>query len=322
MARAIFMGSDAFSLPILRALLDGGTALTPAVETVAVVTQPDRPAGRGRQLAPNAVKTEALEQGLPVLQPRRVRDPESVAAILELEPDLLVVASFGQILPRALLDQPPHRALNLHPSLLPRFRGPSPIAGAILDGANETGVTLMQMSAKMDAGPILDQVEANVEPNVTAGALRDRLAQVAADLLIRDLPRWLRDELAPRPQDESLATYTSLIRKEDGEIDWSEPAALLARKVRAYNPWPVAYTGWRGRQLRLLEAQPVRGVAAPGQVQGLQGDKLLIGTGDGLLGAGRLQLAGGKPLTASELIRGHPSLLEARLGQEAAWSSA
>jgi methionyl-tRNA formyltransferase len=314
MTRALFMGSDAFSVPILEALLERGPQLHPSIQTVGVVTQPDRGAGRGRRLQSSPVKLLAVRHGLPMLQPDGLRDPESLEPILRLDPGVIVVASFGQILPRALLDVPAHRSINVHPSLLPLLRGPSPVTGAILEGEAETGVSLMVMTAKMDAGPVLSQERTPIGPDETAGALLGRLAVMGAGLLLRDLPAWLDGRLQPSPQDDARATYTQLINKADGLIDWTAPAEMLARRVRAFNPWPVAYTFWGARTLRILRARPGQGSGEPGQALGLRDGALEIGTGGGTLLADELQLAGGRPLAASELVRGHADLLRARFG--------
>lgn len=314
MKRAVFMGSDTFSVPILAALLEAGGRLSVPVAVAAVVTQPDRPAGRGRKVVTSPVKQLATGARVPVLQPERVRNPEAVQEILATGPDLIVVASYGQILPSSLLDDPPNKALNLHPSLLPRYRGPSPIAAAILAGETVTGTTLMLMSPRMDAGPILDQTSIEIEPHETAAQLASRLAEESARLLLADLPAWLEGDLELRPQDESRATYTEKVRKEDGVIDWSRTAEEIERTTRAYTPWPGAVTGWAGRQLKLLEARADAGSREPGLVEVSAGGRVTIGTGDGLLEIRRLQLAGGKPLEVREFVGGYPGIQGARLG--------
>lgn len=308
------MGSDTFSLPILDALLTLGSQLETPVEVVGVVTQPDRPAGRGRRAAQNPVSARAAAAGVPVLQPLRLRAPEAIDAVSGLDPDVIVVASYGQILPRRLLDLPRFRALNLHPSLLPRYRGPTPVIGPILAGDAYTGTTLMLMAPRMDAGPILDQVKTPIEANETGGELRDRLAHLSADLLLRDLPRWLQGTIEPVAQDESEATYTSLLEREDARLDWSRPADELARRVRAFNPRPGAFTDWEGRPLRILTATPVSGEASPGTVVGVTDAGIVVGTGQGLLVVERLQLPGGRAILARDGVRGHPDLLSAQFG--------
>lgn len=312
MIRIVFLGSDSFSLPILRALIDHGQEVE---RVVGVVTHPDRRAGRGRGAAPHPVRDEAQGAGIPVLQPERVRGASARRAIAELAPDLLVVASFGQILPASLLALPRYGSLNLHPSLLPRLRGPSPIASVILEGAAQTGISLMLMTERMDAGPILAQESLATVPGETEGELRLRLAEAGAHLLLRSLRPWVEGRLTPVPQDESQATYTARITKEDGLIDWQLSAQVLSRQVRAFTPWPSAYTFWAGRQLRVLEAEAVAGESVPGQVQpALERGAVAVGTGEGLLAVRRLQLAGGRVLAAAEVVRGHPDLLGATLG--------
>lgn len=322
MVRAVFMGSDSFSVPCLRLLLERGRSLATPVETVGVVTQPDRPAGRGRKLRSNPVKALADEAGVPALTPEKLRQPESLAAVLDLAPELVVVASFGQLLPRALLEAPRWGCINLHPSLLPRHRGPSPVQGAILAGDRQTGVTLMLMAVKMDAGPIVGREVTDVGLDETAGELLGRLARVSAGLLWRELPRWLEGRIVPAPQDEAGATYTTRIHKSDGWVEWHLPAELLARRVRAYNPWPTAFTTWRGKQLRLLRAAGALGGAPPGRVLSLDGPSLMIGTGEGLLRVSTLQIEGGRPLPADAFVRGHHDVLGATLGTDVPWSSA
>jgi methionyl-tRNA formyltransferase len=231
------------------------------------------------------------------------------------------VASFGQILPRALLEVPRYRCLNLHPSLLPRFRGASPIESAILDGVDETGTSLMLMVQKMDAGPVLGQKRLAISPAETAGELTARLATLSGELLLETLPGWVRGDVTTRDQDEHDATYTVRITKQDGWVDWSCPAETIARRVRAFNPWPVAHTVWSGRSLRLLRAHARAGSAPPGHVVGVEDGGLVIGTGSGLLVVGEMQLAGGRPAPAAALVRGYPQLLGATLPPEATWSS-
>ena len=321
MARAVFMGSDSFSAPVLEALLAFGSGMSEPVQMVGVVTQPDRLAGRGRHMMPNPIKTLAIARGVPVLQPDRVGQTDSVAWLRGLHPDVVVVASFGQILPRSVLDTPARGCLNLHPSLLPRYRGPSPIVGAILAGERRTGTTLTLLTARMDAGPILSQAEIEINPEETAGELTERLASLSGRLLIRDLPAWLSSRLSPVPQEEADASYTQRLRKEDGRIEWTLSAELLTRRIRAFNPWPTAYTFWKGRMVRLLRARAAPGDAQPGEVVGLQDGSLLVGTGEGLLLVQELQLAGGKAQIAPDLVRGHPDLLAAQLSAGESWSS-
>jgi methionyl-tRNA formyltransferase len=315
MVRAVFMGSDTFSLSVLERLAAAGPGLSTLVEVIGLVTQPDRPAGRGRALRASPIRAFGTQHTIPVLQPSRLRDADALAQFRLLRPELVVVASFGQILPRAVLDEPEHGCLNLHPSLLPKYRGASPISAPILAGDSVTGTTLMSMAARMDAGPILAQRESPIAEAETAGELERRLAAISGDVLVELLPDWLNGRIQPTPQNDDEATYTERVSRADGEIDWSDPAEMIARKVRAYNPWPVASTQWSERRLRLLRAVARSGDGAPGAVLGLDGDTLLIGTGDGVLGVTELQLAGGRPAPPPTILRGHPDLAHAQLGR-------
>ncbi|MGH2449004.1 MAG: methionyl-tRNA formyltransferase [Chloroflexota bacterium] len=313
MLRAVFMGSDRFSVPVLQRLLDAGPSLSPSVQVAAVVTQPDRPAGRGRTLETGPVKRLAESVGIPVLQPERLRAIDDVTAVQSYEPRLLVVASYGQIIPAAVLDYPRHGSLNIHPSLLPAFRGPSPIVSAILAGDAITGVTLMLMTEKVDAGPVIAQQRLEIGADESAGHLSMRLADLGAALLVQELPNWIEEKLSPVPQDDTLATFTKRIAKDDGRIDWTLPAAAISRQVCAYNPWPGSFTTWRDRRLEILRAMQREGQSEPGLVT-TGPDLIEIGTGRGLLKVEELQLAGGKAQTAGEFLRGRPSIAEARLG--------
>ncbi len=314
----VFMGSENFSLPILRALdraSDEGR-----IQLRAVVTQPDRPAGRGRRLTSTPVKSYAQERGIPVLQPPKVRDAESVRDILSLEPDLLVVASFGQIIPKALLDPPTHGCLNLHPSLLPRYRGASPISSPILAGDTETGTSLMVMVPKMDAGPVLAQERTVIGAHETAGELEQRLAVMSADLLMKHLDAWCRGEIRGQPQVEEAATYTSRLEKSDGRVDWSEPATAIERRVRAFDPWPGTFTVWDGQPVKLLRAHVAPGALRPGETSVDSEGQLLVGTGHDLLVVETMQLAGGRPLPSAAVLQGHAGLAGALLGDASQWS--
>ena len=316
--RLVFMGSPEFALPTLRRLIESEHDL------VAVVTQPDRPAGRGRRLQPPPAKQLALEHGLPVLQPERVNALESLAALRELAPDAIVIAAYGQILRQPLLDLPRRGALNVHASLLPRYRGASPIAAAIIAGEEETGVTIQEVVLALDAGPIVAQRALPIDAHDTAGTLGEKLAQLGADLLVEVLPAWERGALTPAPQDDSQATYAPALRREDAFIDWSLPASDLWRRVRAYKPWPVATTTLDGEPLRILEAWPLKdeGDEPPGIVVALPegtdapaGAGFAVRCGRGSLAVVRAQRAGKRPLSGAELLRGARSLLGTRLGQ-------
>src|SRR5262245_18758942 len=249
--RVVFLGSPEFALPSLRALVQGGQ------EVVAVVTQPVTPAGRSRQPMPPPVKIDALERGPLGLQPEGVTALESLAGLRALRPDVLIIAAYGQILRQAVLEVPARGALNVHASLLPRHRGASPIAAAILAGDEVTGVTIMELVRALDAGPMVAKVGERVRPTDTTGTIEARLAAAGARLLAEVLEPWAARKIESEQQDESLATYAPMVKREDARIDWHEPAVAISRKVRAYNPWPVAFSDWSGQELRLLEAWPL-----------------------------------------------------------------
>ena len=298
--RIVFMGSPGFAVPALERLILGG------YDVVGVYTQPDRPAGRGRAPAPPPVKNTAVRMGLPVFQPESLRSPESLAQLEELKPDVIVICAFGQILTQAVLDIPPRQCVNVHYSLLPRHRGASPVAAAVLAGDEFTGVSIQLVRVKLDTGPVLARAAIPILPYDSTGSLMEKLSLVGADLLLEALTGWLRDEITPRPQDEAEATYFSQIDKEAGEIDWALPAVEIWRRVRAYYPWPGCYTTWRGRQLKVIEAEALTGEKSPGvgKVVALPGRRIGIGTGDGVLVLLRVQMEGKKAMTAADFLHG------------------
>ena len=307
------MGTPGFAVPVLEALLEGGH------EVVGAVTQPDRPAGRGRARAASPVKRAAQELGVPVLQPTSWRGEDAVGRVAAMAPEALVVAAYGRILPPALLRVPPLGTLNIHPSLLPRHRGASPVAAALLAGEAMTGVTVMLIDEGMDTGPVLAQVEEPIRPEDTAETLTERLFRRGARLLSATLEPWARGEVRPRPQDDAQATYTRPLRKEDGEMDFQHAAERLWRQVRAYTPWPGAHTTWAGRRLKLLDVVPIpaTGVAAqPGEVVPLPASApAIVGvtTGDGVLGLLRVQIEGRGPVAVRDFLAGHAAFVGARL---------
>ncbi len=307
MADVVFMGTPEFALPSLRALLARH-------RVTGVVTMPDRPAGRGLEPRISPVKAIALEHDLPLLQPRSLRREEAIAALGAWPADVYVVAAFGLILPQSVLDLPPRGSLNIHASLLPRWRGAAPIQASIRAGDARSGVSLMLMDAGLDSGPVLAQRALRMAPDETTQGLHDRLATLGAELLIENLPDWLGGRLEPQPQDESRVTLAPQLRKEDGWIDWSQPALDIERQIRAFTPWPGSHTAWNGRQLKILQAEVVPGSAAPGRVVSLPED-LGIGTGAGLLRPRRLQLAGRKAQAGADFLRGRPAFLNATLGR-------
>lgn len=309
MTRTIFMGTPDFSVPTLAALLQGGYDL------VAVVTQPDRPAGRGQRLEPSPVKAFAEQHGLPVVQPPTLKAPEAVAELAALQPEVIVVAAFGQILRPAVLELPPYGCINVHASLLPRWRGAAPVQAAILAGDQVTGSTIMRMDVGMDTGPILAQAALAIQPDDTGGTLTARLAQQGADLLGETLPRWLAGEITPQPQETRLATLCRPLRKDQGLIDWAQPASTIALAVRAFNPWPTASTSWRGQQLRVLQAVALPGQAGdePGRVAQVDGE-IVVATGDGALRLEEVQLAGRAAMPAHDFARGQRGFIGSQLG--------
>lgn len=293
------MGTPEFALPSLQALAD-------QYLIAGVVTQPDRPAGRGRASTPSPVKRLALELGLPVIQPRRLHETQAIAQLHEWQPDLIVVVAFGQILGKVVLNLPPHGCINVHASLLPRWRGAAPIQAAILAGDNKTGVTIMLMESGIDTGPILSKKETPILAEDTAGTLSSRLAQLGADLLIDTLPAYLRGELILRPQEETgiPASYVPMLKKEDGLLDFSQAAEKLARQVRAYHPWPGSYLIWQREPLKVLRARAEEG-ANPGEgIQTVFHGFPAIGTGLGLLVLEEVQPAGRKPMSGSAFLQG------------------
>ena len=319
----VFVGTPAFAVPSLRQLASAGHEIS------AAVTQPDRPAGRHQTPQSTPVKLAAGELGVRVLQPESLRDPRAVAELRALAPDVIVVVAYGQILRPDVLAIPPRGVLNVHPSLLPRWRGPSPIPAAVLAGDERTGVTIMLMDAGMDSGPVLSQKALAVDVNDTAASLSERLSAAGAELLAATLPRWLSREIEPTPQDNAQATTCPLLRKEDGAIDWRLPATEVWRSVRAYNPWPGAYTSLDGEPLRIWRAWPLDfdSSAEAGTVvemddaskEKLPADvapaaALAVQTGSGILVPLEMQRAGRRALSADEFRRGIRGLIGSRLG--------
>jgi len=309
--RLIFMGSPEFAVPPLEHLILNH------YQVAAVYTQPDKPAGRGRSLVSTPVTRTAIAHKLPVIQPASLKDAEAIAQLAGFHPDIIVVAAFGQILPRSVLDLPSHGCINLHPSLLPRFRGASPVASAILAGDDFTGVSVMLMDKGLDTGPILARAQIPISALDTTGSLTDKLSLIAAQLLLEVLPHWLRGELTPQPQNEAEATYSAPISKEEGEINWHLPAVDIWRRVRAYHPWPGCYTIWHGRQLRIIEAVslPGEGTLEIGQVIAMGGEKAAfgVGTGSGILGVIRVQMEGKRAMSAADFLRGQRQFIGAIL---------
>lgn len=318
--RAIFMGTPEFAVPGLVAL-----AAMPDVTVVGVVTRRDQPVGRGRTLTAPPVKVAAQAHDLPVLQPGSLRKPAAQAMLADLAPDLIVVAAFGQILPPAVLDLPRYGCLNVHASLLPRYRGAAPISAAILHGDATSGITIMHMDVGLDTGDIISQSTLPIGANDTTATLTTKLAHLGADLLVRTIPAWVAGAIVPVPQDESLATLTRLIRKEDGRLDWTQTADALDHHIRAYTPWPGAYTIWQGQPLKIIASHPAaRDEPSPPAASEPSGTIIAWGRGNAMrvgviCGAGSvlildvIQLPGKKALTATDVARGQPGLIGAAL---------
>ena len=309
--RIVFMGSPRLSVPSLEQLLIN------KYEVVAVYTQPDRPAGRGRGLAASPVKEAALGWGLKVVQPESLRTAEALAQLADFKPDSIVVCAFGQILPQAVLDIPPYQCVNVHFSLLPRHRGASPVAAAILAGDEFAGVSIQLVRKKLDTGPILAAAAVAISPLDNTGTLSEKLSIMGAHMLQEALTGWVRGEIKPRPQDETGATYFGQVKKGEGEIDWKQPAVAIWRRVRAFYPWPGCFTYWRGKQLKINEAivLPGEGVTEAGRVVALADGETGLGitTGDGVLGVLRIQYEGKKAMSAAEFSRGQRDFIGAVL---------
>jgi len=307
--RIVFFGTPDFAVPSLRALLDGPD------DVLGVVCQPDRPAGRGRHVQAPPVKELARSRCVPVGQPEKPRTPEFLDQLRSWGPGLIVVAAYGRILPRTVLDLPPLGCINVHASLLPRYRGAAPIQWALMRGEQVTGVTIMQMNERMDEGDILLQRELRIAPQETAGELQERLAELGAEALLAALDAMYAGSLVPRPQNHEAATLAPMIKKDDGRINWSRPAAELARQVRAFSPWPSAFTSLQGKLLKIHRARvlPDSTGTLPATVV-VVGDTIQVATGSGLLAIDELQLEGRKRLSAADFARSgavHPGV---RLG--------
>lgn len=299
--RLIFMGSGSFAVPSLEMLLASATH-----DVVALFTQRDKPAGRGHRLRLPPTKPVALEHGLDVYQPAKVREPEAVDRVRELEPECIVVVAYGQIIPKSILEIPPKGIINVHASLLPRYRGAAPIQWAIAHGESETGVTTMLMDEGLDTGPILLQAKAPIDEEETSATLEPRLARIGAELLEHTLDGWASNALQPTPQNDGEATVAPLIKKEDALIAWSSPALEISRRVRAFDPWPVAYTLLAGSPLKIWKASPREAEAAraPGTIVGISPKGLDVACGQGTLVIETVQPAGKKRMDAVGFARG------------------
>ena len=314
MIKVIFMGTPSPVVPVLHRLHD-----MQDVEVVAAITPPDRPRGRGRQPEAPPVKQAAETLGIPVLQPTNLRGESTHVELAALAPDVAVVAAYGKLLPQAVLALPPNGCLNLHPSLLPRHRGPSPVATAILEGDAVTGVSLMLLDEGMDTGPVIAQQEHGLTGNETAGELTDTLFALGADLLAESLAPWANGHLMARAQDGSAATISRKLERGDGQVDWSLPAETLDRQCRAFAPWPGLYTEWQGKMVKLLETGPLPtnasdGISAGRVVADADGAGLSVATGRGMLLLRRLQMEGRRAVSGDEFLRGYPEFVGSILG--------
>jgi methionyl-tRNA formyltransferase len=303
---AIFFGTPDFARIILEKLI--ASPHKPAL----VVTAADKPVGKKQVLTPPAVKVSAQEHGIAVLQPRRLSDIQRELA--DVKPDVFVVAAYGEIMPQEILDIPQHGALNVHPSLLPKYRGASPLQGAILAGEEETGVSIMLMDEQMDHGPVLAQRTIPLPPEATAGDFFPTLATVGADMLLEVIPHWIAGTVMPKPQSHAEATYTERLKREDGHVDWHKPARHIARMLRAYTPWPGIYTLWRGKRLKILSLDSEGGdtTTTPALVQA-RPHGFAIQAHPGLVLPREVQLAGKKAQSAEEFVRGYPDIIGSTL---------
>jgi len=307
--RTVFMGTPEFALDTLQGLIDAG------VNLVGVYTQPDRPKGRGKQLAPPPVKQLAQQYGVPVCQPVKLRAPEAVAELAAMAPDLIVVVAYGQILPQSVLDIPPYGCINVHASLLPKYRGAAPINQAIMDGETETGITTMHMDAGLDTGDMLVKRRLAIGPDETAGQLHNRLALLGREAMEETLRQLCAGTLSPEKQDDSLSCYASMLKKEDGRLDWNRTATELHNQVRGLDPWPGAYTSCNDELLKVASTCTAAGSGNPGTVLAADAAGVAVACGEGVLMIGELQLPGRKWLTAADFLRGQALPIGTILGR-------
>ena len=299
--KIVYMGTPDFAVPPLAALVQNG------YEVTAVVTQPDKPKGRGKTLLPTPVKEEAMKHDIPVYQPLKVREPEFVETLKKLEPDMIIVAAFGQIIPKAILDMPRFGCVNVHASLLPKYRGAAPIQWAVLNGDQVTGVTTMRMDEGLDTGDMIMKQEVIVDEDETGGSLFDKLSGVGAKLCVKTMEAIENGTAVYTPQDDALATHTGKIQKEMGSIDWSKDAEVIERLVRGLNPWPSAYTRIDDKNLKIWRAKVISHEvkAAPGCILKVTKDELEVQTGNGVLALLEVQLEGKKRMTTDAFLRGY-----------------
>lgn len=307
--RIVFMGTPDFAVPSLQALIDAGH------DVCAVYTQPDKPQGRKQILTAPPVKTLALEHDIPVFQPNTLKNEDEQARLRELAPEVIIVVAYGKLLPKAVLDIPPHGCINVHGSLLPRWRGAAPIQWAVIAGDEKAGVTTMQMAEGLDTGDMLLTYETKVGEKETAGELFDRLAQSGAELLTQTLVKL--DEIEPRPQDDAQSCYAHMLDKQMAVIDWSKSAHEIDCLIRGLNPWPIALTTLSGERLKVFAAEKAAGNGEPGTVLEADPKKgLTVACGEGALGLTEIQLVGGKRMKATDFLRGHAIEVGTKLGDE------
>lgn len=307
--RIVFMGTPDFAVPSLQALIDAGH------DVCAVYTQPDKPQGRKQILTAPPVKTLALEHDIPVFQPNTLKNEDEQARLRELAPEVIIVVAYGKLLPKAVLDIPPHGCINVHGSLLPRWRGAAPIQWAVIAGDEMAGVTTMQMAEGLDTGDMLLTYETKVGEKETAGELFDRLAQSGAELLTQTLVKL--DEIEPRPQDDAQSCYAHMLDKQMAVIDWSKSAHEIDCLIRGLNPWPIALTTLSGERLKVFAAEKAAGNGEPGTVLEADPKKgLTVACGEGALKLTEIQLVGGKRMKATDFLRGHAIEVGTKLGDE------
>ena len=307
--RILFMGSPKFSVPVLKNLIDSQHDL------VAIYTKSDKPAGRGNKMSSPAIKLFAENLDFKVHQPSSLKDPKIQEEVSQLNPDLIVVAAYGKLIPKELLLIPRYGCWNLHPSLLPEYRGPSPVVSAILDGKITTGVTLMQMDEGLDTGPIISQEKIEIDMNDSAGECTEKLFAIGAKMLIKNLPNLINGNLVPEPQREALVTTTKLVKKSDGLINWNTTAEHIIRMDRAYRPWPGIYTIWKNKIIKILEVKPYRldqMYESPGKVEKINGN-LIVKTTKGALILCKLQLEGKREVSSIDFASGYPDFINSKL---------
>lgn len=299
--KIIFMGTPEFSVGTLEALIEAGH------EIVLAVTQPDKPRGRGKEMQVSPVKACAMEHGIPVFQPVKIREPQQIEELKKYEADICVVIAFGQILPKEILEMTPYGCINVHASLLPKYRGAAPIQWAVIDGEKTSGVTIMQMDEGLDTGDMLTKTEIVLDEKETGGSLHDKLAQAGATLCVETIEKMQRGEVQPEKQGESPTAYARMLDKELGRIDWTKPAVELERLIRGLNPWPSAYTFWNGKMLKLWAARVIKEDSGcePGTVARVTKESAAVQTGSGMLEICELQLQGKKRMDIAAFLRGY-----------------